>query len=66
MVDLFEKAKDKVMRKAKPRESEINVKGIGRKTYLEFKAEATKRDMTVGEAVTEAMLSWLEAKKRLR
>lgn len=64
MVDLFEKAKDIARRRAKPKESEINVKGIDRKTYLEFKAEAVKRDMAVGEAVTEAMLSWLESKKR--
>jgi len=65
MVDLLERAKEIAMRRAKPKKSEINVKGIDRKTYLEFKAEATRRGMAVGKAVTEAMLSWLEgAKKR--
>ncbi|ATZ61467.2 MAG: hypothetical protein BME93_05215 [Methanosarcinales archaeon Met12] len=66
MVDLFEKAKDMVKWKAKPERVEINVKGIDRKTYLEFKAEATRRGMAVGKAVTEAMLSWLEKEQKRR
>lgn len=39
-----------------------SIRGIDDETFKEFKAEAQKRGKTVGDAVNEAMLNWLDEK----
>jgi hypothetical protein len=42
-----------------------SIRGIDEDTFKEFKLEAQKRDKTVGEAVNEAMLAWLDSKDKI-
>lgn len=35
------------------------IRGIDEDTFRDFKAEAQKKDKTVGDAINEAMLTWL-------
>ena len=42
----------------------ITIRNIGREIYQEFKAEATKRNLKIGEALTLAMQELIKSEKK--
>lgn len=40
------------------------IRGVDEKVYREFKAEAVRRGLKIGEAVTEALKTWLDKGKK--
>ena len=42
---------------------DIFIRGIEEEVFLEFKAEAVRRKIKLGEALTEAMKLWLQKQK---
>jgi hypothetical protein len=44
----------------------ITIRNISRELYQEFKAEATRRGLKIGEAVTLAMKEFVKHEKRRR
>lgn len=41
------------------------IRGIDEEVFQEFKAKAKSQDQNIGEAVTEAMIEWLDRDKEV-
>ncbi|PSG99395.1 MAG: hypothetical protein BRC29_04725 [Nanohaloarchaea archaeon SW_7_43_1] len=41
------------------------IRGLDEKVFQEFKAQAKSEGMTIGEAVTEAMVDWLDREEKI-